>query len=192
MTPKLPSQRTDAEAWVIVEANTRLIWWAMARWFPWLIDDLEREESYSDGVLGLFRAAQLWQPERGKFSTYAVGWLRQTIGRGRMVRGDVILSLDADRRADLASGDETATIGEMLADDTARPDLDAEWALTMERARDIIGPDELSQVLLDGIEAGGRRSYRVIADEHGNGVSPEWVRRRLLAIEQSIAPLIAA
>ena len=40
------------------------------------LDDLLQE-----AVLGLIRAIQTYDPDRARFSTYAVGWVRQRIGR---------------------------------------------------------------------------------------------------------------
>lgn len=41
------------------------------------------DDEYQDGVLGLMRAAQKFEPERGfRFSTYAMAWIREGIQKG--------------------------------------------------------------------------------------------------------------
>jgi DNA-directed RNA polymerase sigma subunit (sigma70/sigma32) len=42
---------------------------------------LELEDIVQHGVIGLMRACDLYDPERSAFSSYAVMWIRQAIGR---------------------------------------------------------------------------------------------------------------
>lgn len=64
----------------VVEANTGLIWWQINRW---RLPEERRDDAFGDGVFGLMRAAQLYDPAKGfTFSTYATWWIRQAIQRG--------------------------------------------------------------------------------------------------------------
>jgi RNA polymerase sigma factor (sigma-70 family) len=75
---------TDAEK-TMVEKNLGLVWYFVNR-LPERNED-ERNERFADGVFGLMRAVQLFDPKRGyTFSTYAAAWIRSRIDRGRHVR----------------------------------------------------------------------------------------------------------
>lgn len=71
--------------WDVVQANMGLVGWCVNR--MGIDDPDEREEAVQDALLGLLRAVQRFQPERGfRFSTYATFWIRQAIARGRSER----------------------------------------------------------------------------------------------------------
>jgi RNA polymerase sigma factor (sigma-70 family) len=171
---RLPSVRTDVEAWQLVADNTAFVWWVINRWFKHLPLG-EREDAYGFGIEGMFRAAQLWEPERGTFSTYATAWIRQRIERG--------LSDANDYRAD-RSGDNTyqAPISlEALTPDGIgydapagdRPDLDAEWIAAIGRVADQC--DEIDRKILAALTIGGSLRSTDLAAEYG--VVPETIRR---------------
>lgn len=81
--------RLTTEERAAVDANLGLVGFVLSgmirgtpsgRW----VDD-EYEDAWQDGVLGLMRATQKFDPALGyRFSTYATIWIRQTIQRGRM------------------------------------------------------------------------------------------------------------
>lgn len=97
---KRPSLRSDAEAWELVADNTGLVWWTIHRYFYGADrSESELQEMYSSGILGLFRAAQLWDPAVAKFSTYGPLWIRQQIAR------DVLEGTDTFTRASRRNGD---------------------------------------------------------------------------------------
>jgi RNA polymerase primary sigma factor len=63
----------------LVQANLRLVV-SVARRYP-LPVGTEFIDLVQEGNLGLNRAAEKYIPTGGKFSTYAYGWIRQSIGR---------------------------------------------------------------------------------------------------------------
>ena len=64
-------------------ANVRLVRWAARRRYAaGAAGGLSFEDLVSEGMLGLIHAVEMWDFTRGvKFSTYAVFWLRQQMGR---------------------------------------------------------------------------------------------------------------
>ena len=191
---RLPSVRSDVEAWGLVVENDRLVWWAIGRWFRSLTET-ERDDAYGYGIEGLFRAAQLWEPRRGRFSTYATAWIRQKIERGMMGlnerraadRGDALpdrpLSLDVE----YGNGDgEPITLGAYLrARD--RPDVEAEWNATLADVARGCTPRE--RALLDDIARGEFAPLREFGERFG--VSGEQIRKDRRLLKRRIAERVA-
>lgn len=82
-----PTERTEAltpltpEQAAMVEANTGLIGLAIKKWGP---RDADEDDAFQDGMFGLARATQLFDPSRGfTFSTFALPHIRAAIQRGR-------------------------------------------------------------------------------------------------------------
>lgn len=66
----------------IVVVNEGLVITLCNRWIPWAEGHLSREDIQQAGREGLFRAADLFEPERGfRFSTYAGQWIRHRVFR---------------------------------------------------------------------------------------------------------------
>ena len=71
-----------AEQWGVVAANTGLVKMVLSRMRRTRPEDWD--DAYQDGLFGLMRAAQKFDPRRGvRFSTYAVPHVRQAVMRGR-------------------------------------------------------------------------------------------------------------
>lgn len=75
----LTPPRLTAEQAAVVEANLGLVGHVIGR--MGIYGD-SHDDAYQDGVLGLMRAAQKYDPAKARFSTYACIWIRQAIGRG--------------------------------------------------------------------------------------------------------------
>ena len=75
----------------LVLANLRLV--------PWVIQrrglqkrslGLDASDLWQEGVIGLMRAAEKFDPDRGAFSTYATWWIRQAVERSIDVKGRLV------------------------------------------------------------------------------------------------------
>ncbi len=60
----------------LAEDNLKLVHFTISRYFPLLLGD---SEIVSAAYLGLCRASQQWQKSKGKFTTYAITSIRNTI-----------------------------------------------------------------------------------------------------------------
>lgn len=191
---------TDDER-AMVEANLGLVGFVVARTIGRTSGDLA-EELFQDGVVGLMRAAQLFDPARGfRFSTYAMFWIRQGIGRGRE-RRDGANSRRAARYGDdwheplsldlvYSSEDaEDLTIKGLLAD-TADPEADALDSVALsELAVGILDEcvDGIDRALVLGIADG--KSLAEIA--RAMGVSTTTITNRLRRLRWRLGVDVAA
>lgn len=73
--------RVEAINRLVVE-NRGLIWKVLHTWPSLWRGRLDEDDAMQDGYLGLLRAAETYDPEKGKFSTHAIWWIRQRIRRG--------------------------------------------------------------------------------------------------------------
>jgi RNA polymerase sigma factor (sigma-70 family) len=72
---------------VLVERNKKLVW-HVAKKYHWA--NLEQGDLFTEGVQGLLIAAKKFDPSKGcKFTTIAVAWIRQNIGRAAEQSGTV-------------------------------------------------------------------------------------------------------
>lgn len=162
----------------------------------------EWDDSFADGVLGLIRAAQMFDPERGfKFSTYAINWIRQGVGRGRHLtlggnyrraveRGEdwrAPVSLDLDLADDLTLADlmpcdatptdEAALAACMLAE--VRQALD-EWEL-----------DDIDRLIADDLLATDSTRGRDKRIAERAGCSSEYIRQRRMRLQSRLRRAVA-
>lgn len=154
---------TYAEEDLVVE-NMALVHWTVRRLG---CSPAEYDDRVQDGMFGLMRAAQLYDPSRGAFSTHAVPWIRQSIGRGRDTE------LGSARRSALRNGDEwrrpialdasdgdRSTLADTLIATEADPAEHAEQSVAVAAAFAAC-TDDLDRAVLMGVAAGV--SYREIA-----------------------------
>lgn len=182
-TPQTP---LTAEQRAMVEANTALVPWFVNRWHSRASDE-EKEEHVANGMLGLIRAVQLFDPTKGfKFSTYAHPWIRQAIQRGQAMGEGIgfrqttnwngsngaAKTYDAWQRPDsldrlVGEEDGRSTLGDLIACDA---DTEAE-ALASENTQRMVGAllkvcrDALDVDVLAAIVNGDQISE--IAERHG-------------------------
>jgi RNA polymerase sigma factor (sigma-70 family) len=185
----------------IVEDNIRLVHHVVYRQMR--LEGDVAEESVAAGMLGLMRAAQKFDPDRGiRFSTYACIWIRSAIQRdrqafmGRSYRGyedgregyeqwHTPVSLDAP------IGEDGFTLGAVLAGDSDP---------ASEVLSEIVSDELVAEALrrcdhpLDVAIIAGRAEGRTFAEiARENDVSGEWVRRRTQAIRRRMrSDLVAA
>jgi len=173
------------EHWQIVLDNTGLVWRHVNRMR--LVESC-REDAYQDGLLGLLRAAMLFDPDRGyTFATYADAWIRQYIAKGRarvegknyrraVASGDTYTppeSLDAD-----LGSDNGFTLAELLPDRTDPCD-DVERHLALDVV--LAGCNDSIDLAILGLMAlDGGVPLREIAED--NSVSVQTVRNRRLRL----------
>lgn len=117
--PVLPTLRSPAEVDALVELHAPLARrWAsrVCRPRPWLY----YEDVLSEMLLALWRAAQVWDPVRGKFSTYACWWMRSHTTRHlrRRWRDRRLRTISLDATITHA-GDEPRTLAEITPDPRA-------------------------------------------------------------------------
>jgi len=173
--------RTDEEAWALVAENLPLVVWIINRWCKSYSRGADFDDAYGCGTLGLFRAAQLWEPQRGKFSTYAVAWVRQSIECGmieanqRRARDtgrdapETTLSLDQTYGND---GDQSITLASYL-EAPDQPDTDAEWVAAVASVAARLHTDR-DRAILAQLALGERSDIRIAKQF---GISREMVRR---------------
>ncbi len=77
----ISSQHPQASAMeaILVERNKKLVW-HVAKKYGWA--NLEQDDLFTEGVEGMLKAARKFDVSKGcKFTTLAVQWIRQNIGR---------------------------------------------------------------------------------------------------------------
>lgn len=148
------------------------------------------EDLWQEGVLGLIRAAELYDPTKARFSTYAVIWIRQAVQRGQEhVEGkNFAAATRAGRRYERPAPLDATVDGHMdrtLADLLPDPFNveDETIALLIDDVR-ACAHDDLDRAVIDAAfelpaETG---SFRDKAVGKVFGVSPESVRRRKRAM----------
>jgi RNA polymerase primary sigma factor len=75
----------------IINKNIRLVQKVASKYQNYMNHKLDYEDLVSEGILGLMRAAVLFNPNAGtQFSTYAVWWIRQAIIRAIIDKGSTV------------------------------------------------------------------------------------------------------
>lgn len=182
---------TDDES-KMVAANLGLVQWTMNRWFSHLKPH-EHEDAWQDGVLGLMRAVQKFDPATARIATYAPIWIRQSIDRGREQfegvnyralkrTGHVAdyrcpVSLSADVMRDNGFG--ALVVEDQVEDRSVQVEDAACWREVFARLADLCADDVDRAILRCGLDMADEPAYirdRVVAAELG--LASETVRRR--------------
>lgn len=147
--------------WDVVVENLGLVHFVVNR-TRFATDDA-RAEAEQDGVFGLLRAVQKYDPTLGwKFSTYAISWIRQSISRGigeregrayrsaRAGRGtwEPPLNIEGQLNVD---GDEAGR--ELLVDPSPGPHDEALAQVLLEQLQRAC-VDDIDRVLVSGLLEG--------------------------------------
>jgi RNA polymerase sigma factor (sigma-70 family) len=113
----------------IVESNLGLVYTIASRHFSVLSKKADRDDVIQDGILGLCRAAELFDPDRGyKFSTYAWYWIRKTIEEGSRAASDNPVFSNPTARSKRFRLD---AVTEFLSTDLGYSPTDAELAVEL-------------------------------------------------------------
>jgi RNA polymerase primary sigma factor len=172
----------------LLEANLRLVVWTARRCNGMGLDfaDLVQE-----GNVGLMRAVERYDPDRGSFAACARWWIRQAICRAlstqsRLMRVPLRLAESSEfRRSELAPlslaepvGDDVV-LADVLSDDGAQDPARAVGEDPVPMMREAVASlEERRRRLLElrfGLDGGGERTLAQVAGELG--VSAERVRR---------------
>ena len=183
-----PSLRTDAESWALVADNLGLIWFTINRYFGGATrPEHELDRMYSDGVTGLFRAAQLWEPAKAKFSTYGVLWARQAISRGLNQRHDSFTRA-AHRRGEQSP----VALDDIVVDAAVATDDPASAAVTSTVLAAAYGAcrDDVDRALLKHLL--GHSNHRLVDIGAAFQLSQQGLQQRRKRLLERIAPVVSA
>ena len=66
----------------LVASNTRLVRHIASRWRLAATASFDEDDLFQQGCIGMARAAEKFDPSRGRFTTYASLWVKQSLARG--------------------------------------------------------------------------------------------------------------
>lgn len=181
----------------LVMHNIRLVYSVARRYSP---GPLPLDDLVQEGMLGLIRAAEKFDPDRGfKFSTYAVWWIRQAVQRGlqqkaRTIRVPAHLR---DQVPDALSLDRLRSDGDSVGEAAVRRDVATDFSEQAIDRAELYGalarlPEQSRQVLTlrYGFEGGVELSQAEIGRRLG--VSRERVRRLEADALKALREVLAA
>lgn len=154
------------------------------------------DDAFQDGVLGLMRATQKFEPERGfRFSTYAMYWIRQAVGRGTIDRLGGLNAQHTYRNGgrfefplslDMPQGDDDSRdlAGLLVADSNVEGDALSCAALDEMADRLLaVCSDDLDVAIVTELVAGPRKGWlqRVADEQHRDRQTVDYRFKRLRA-----------
>lgn len=172
------------EHWAKAVENDGLVWRHVNR-RPSLTPE-QREDAHQDGLMGLVRAAMLFDESRGfTFATYADAWVRQYIAKGlgraegsnyrRAQNGGHLGDYEAPTSLDFVIDEGGTTSGDVLPDPTTDVEGHVMWLSLVDEVRAACR-DELDEMIAERVVCGGRLGSAALGDAHG--VPAAAVRRR--------------
>ncbi len=168
--------RSDNASLVLLERNQGLVGNVVRKYIGL---GLSRDDLMQEGQIGLLKAIERYDPKRGtRFSTYAVWWIRQAVGRavantGRTIRLPVNLELETAqlRRA-------KAALMQNLGRDATEAELAKKLQWTIERLR-IVNKSDIQIESLDAIIESGNGDNKELT---------EWVSdKHSVSVEKQVA-----
>jgi RNA polymerase primary sigma factor len=162
----------------LIEKNLRLVV-SVAKRYRGM--GLPFEDLIQEGNLGLIKAVERFDPDRGnRFSTYAIWWIRQAIGRALEDRGRAIrLPVHAGEKARKAArtrNELSATLGREPTNEEVAEKL--EWSVSEVGAAIDLLTDIASLDQPVGGEDGSTELWEFLEDERASKV-PEAVIRKM-------------
>ena len=151
----------------------------------------ERDDCIQAGMLGLIRAVQKFDPDKGvEFSTYAIHWIRKEVNRHRMLNRTIKVPIDGSRGVSwlvLAKKSRTRSFEAMLRDSGERYDpIDRggsgrgpELSEAVERALRSLKQKERDAVVQTCMEGREEKEYAASTGVYPNTV--RWHRTRGMA-----------
>jgi RNA polymerase primary sigma factor len=160
----------------LIETNLRLVV-SVAKKYRGM--GLPFEDVIQEGNLGLIKAAERFDPELGnRFSTYAIWWIRQAIGRAIEDKGRAIrLSAHMQgkvRKAARTRNELLATFGRDPADEEVAERLG--WTVSEVRTLSGLHVDVFSLDRLVGAEDGSAEFGEFVEDERASEVAEAVIR----------------
>jgi len=191
--------RPDADVERLVRENEKLVNFVVNRYLKrYFVPGMEREDIVSWGMIGLVRAARVWNPERASsFTTLACKVIERTIARGVMrewkpEQAAVTLSLDA-----LVSGEESCEQEESFLEQIAgEQDVESEILDDATRAAVRAAVAELTELQRRLIELHFYQEVPVAETAAALGMSRQGVysreRTALRKLRSALSPAISA
>jgi RNA polymerase primary sigma factor len=160
----------------LIEKNLRLVVSVAKKYRGY---GLPFEDLIQDGNIGLIKAAERFDPELGnRFSTYAIWWIRQAIGRAIEDKGRAIRlpahAQDKVRQAARVRNELSASLGGEPAEEEVAERL--EWTVREVRAVTGLLVDVSSLDRLVGAEGGSAELGDFVEDEQASEVPEEVIR----------------
>ncbi len=187
------AQQGDEEAQNhLIESNMRLVV-SIAR--RYVRPGLPLEDLVQEGAIGLFRAIRNFDVERGlRFSTYAVHWIRQSVGRAADAQINMIRlpnhAIDSLRKIERMRNELRAALGKEPTDEEIAKQLDMPVSKVAKLARYARANYSLEHKARDdqSTPLGGLLASPEEADPESVAVERVWISEIFGLIDKHLTP----